>query len=122
MTRRELEIRTKKFHIRILQLCMTLPRNAVGFETCKQLVRCAGSVAANYRATARAKSTADFIHKLGTVLEEADESLYWLEIIQEVQLSDAPDVNELLTEASELTSIFAASIKTIKQNKINLRS
>lgn len=76
MNKKELQQRTKKFHIDVIKLCSDFPRNAAGFETAKQLIRSAGSVGANYRATARAKSTADFIYKIEIVLEEADESHY----------------------------------------------
>jgi len=69
MNRIELENRTKKFHIEIINLCGEFPRNAVGFETSKQSIRAAGSVGANYRATKRAKSNADFINKIQIVLE-----------------------------------------------------
>ncbi len=75
MTRKELQDRTKKFHIDIIKLCGDFPRNAAGFETAKQIIRSAGSVGANYRASMRAKSDADFIYKIQIVLEEADESL-----------------------------------------------
>ena len=88
MNRYMLEKRTKKFHIDIIMLCEKFPRNTVGFETTKQIIRSAGSVGANYRATKRAKSKADYIYKIEIVLEEADETLYWLEIIQETRLSD----------------------------------
>ena len=73
MNRKELQQRTKKFHVDIIKLCGDFPRNAAGFETAKQLIRSAGSVGANYRATSRAKSDADFIYKIEIVLEEADE-------------------------------------------------
>ena len=62
------------------------PKNAAGFETAKQLIRAAGSVGANYRASVRAKSPADFIYKIEIVLEEADESHYWLEVVKDAAL------------------------------------
>src|ERR1700750_3510466 len=82
-SRKELQQRTNKFHVDVIKLCSDFPKNAAGFETAKQLIRSAGSVGANYRATKRAKSNADFIYKIQIVLEEADESLYWLEVINE---------------------------------------
>ncbi|WP_245645674.1 four helix bundle protein [Niabella ginsenosidivorans] len=83
MVRNELQQRTKRFHVDIIRLCGDFPKNAAGFETAKQLIRSAGSVGANYRATVRAKSDADFIYKVEIVLEEADESHYWLEAVKE---------------------------------------
>ena len=89
------------------------------------MIRSAGSVGANYRASVRAKSQADFIYKIEIVLEEADESLYWLEIIQESNLSSFPKITQLIQEAKELTAIFAATDKTLKaknkNNKLDIR-
>jgi four helix bundle protein len=84
MDRKELQQRTKKFHVDVIKLCSDFPRNAAGFQTAKQLIRAAGS--ANYRATVRAKSNADFIYKIEIVLEEANESHYWLEYIRHRQI------------------------------------
>src|SRR6218665_3620594 len=117
MNRQILQARTKKFHIDIIKLCEYLQKNAAGYETGKQLIRSAGSVGANYRATARAKSTADFIYKIEIVLEEADESMYWLEVIQEAGLVKDLDFSHLIKEANELTAIFAAADKTAKNNR-----
>jgi four helix bundle protein len=120
MTRKDLEHRTKNFHINVIKLCASMPKNAAGFETAKQVIRSAGSVGANYRATKRAKSTADFIHKLEIVLEEADESHYWLEIIKEAELlAESSFLNELIKEANELTAIFSSADRTSKQNRNN---
>ena len=115
-----LQQRTKKFHIGIIKLCELFPRNAAGFETAKQLIRSAGSVGANYRAACRAKSKADFIYKLEVVLEEADESLYWLEISKEAGLIHNTDVEILIKEANELVSIFNAADITAKKNRSNI--
>jgi four helix bundle protein len=117
MTRKELQDRTKKFHVDIIKLCSDFPRNAAGFETAKQLIRSAGSVGANYRATVRAKSDADFIYKIQIVLEESDESHYWLEVIRDAGLKTGFEVDRLITEANELTAIFSATDKTAKANK-----
>lgn len=117
MTRSELEKRTKQFHINIIRFCETFPKNAAGFETAKQIIRSAGSIGANYRATKRAKSMSDFIYKIEVVLEEADESLYWLEVIQESGLSKEKILEELIKEANELTAIFAATDKTAKKKR-----
>ena len=116
MNRIELQKRTKQFHIDVIRLCAELPKNAAGFETAKQVIRSAGSVGANYRATVRAKSKADFIYKIEIVLEEADESMYWLEVIKESGLKTGKEVEKLIKEANELTAIFAATDKTAKTN------
>ena len=118
MNRKDLEDRTKKFHVDVIKLCDLLPRTPAGFETAKQVIRSAGSVGANYRSTRRAKSTPDFIYKIEMVLEEADETHYWLEIIKQAGLVVNNDsLDTLIQEAFELTAIFTASAKTIKLNK-----
>lgn len=117
MDRKILQQRAKQFHIDVIKLCETLPRNAAGFEIAKQLIRSAGSVGANYRATARAKSKADFIYKIEIALEEADESHYWLEIIRDAGLKTDNNVERLIGEAYQLTAIFAATDKTAKSNR-----
>lgn len=86
MTKFELPERTKKFHVDVIKLCEHFAKNAAGFETAKQLIRSAGFVGANHRAACRGKSKADFIYKLEIVLEEADESLYWLQVSTEAEL------------------------------------
>jgi four helix bundle protein len=121
MDRKILQQRTKQFHIDVIKLCEKLPRNAAGFEIAKQIIRCAGSVGANYRATARAKSTKDFIYKIEIVLEEADESHYWLEVIRDADLIKGEEIDRLINEANELTAIFAATDKTAKANMKNIR-
>jgi four helix bundle protein len=122
MDRKTLQLRTKQFHIDVIKLCEKLPRNAAGFELAKQIIRSAGSVGANYRATVRAKSKADFIYKIQIVLEEADESLYWLEIIYDTGLVTDNEVKRLIKEADELTAIFAATDRTAKGNLTNQTS
>lgn len=118
MNRKELQQRTKKFHVDVIKLCSDFPKNAAGFETAKQLIRSAGSVGANYRATVRAKSNADFIYKIQIVLEEADESHYWLEVVKEAQIKHGIEVDRLIDEANQLTAIFAATEKTIRHPQI----
>ena len=117
MNRKELQTRTRQFHVAVIKLCSDFPKNAAGFETAKQLIRAAGSVGSNYRATVRAKSDADFIHKIEIVLEEADESHYWLEVVKEAEIRTGNEVDRLIDEANELTAIFAATDKTAKTNK-----
>ena len=114
MNKEELKNRTKTFHIAIIKACETLPKNAAGFELAKQIIRSAGSVGANYRAACRAKSTTDFIYKIEIVIEEADESMYWLEVITEANLLSALTTQPLIKEANELVSIFVATAKTTK--------
>ncbi len=115
MTSEELKSRTKAFHIQVIKLCELLPRNAAGFELGKQVIRSAGSVAANYRAACRGKSKADFIYKLDIVIEEADESMYWLEVIGDAGLADLNITTPLVKEANEIVSIFTASSITAKK-------
>lgn len=118
MNKQDLQLRTKSFHIAIIKLCGNFPRNAAGFETAKQLIRSAGSVGANYRAACRGKSKADFIYKIEIVVEEADESLYWLEVAKEAVLIPASsEIDVLMKEANELVSIFNATDITAKKNK-----
>ena len=117
MTRVMLQHRTKQFNIDVIKLCEDFPKNAAGFEIAKQLIRAAGSVGSNYRATKRAKSKADFIYKVEIVLEEADESHYWLEVVRDSKLKSGIEVDKLIKEAAELTAIFAATDKTAKLNK-----
>ena len=118
MTKFELQDRTRKFHVNVIKLCLNFPKNAAGYETAKQLIRSAGSVGANYRAACRGKSKADFIYKLEIVLEEADESLYWLQISKEAGLVHSlPEADILITEANEIVSIFNAADITAKKNR-----
>ena len=116
MTRKELQER-KKFHVDVIKLCEKFPKNAAGFETAKQLIKAAGSVGANYRASVRAKSSNDFIYKIEVVLEEADESLYWLEVVKDAKLQEGKELDSLINEANELTAIFAATDKTNKAKR-----
>ena len=122
VTKFELQKRTKTFHVNVINLCMKFPKNAAGFETAKQLIRAAGSVGANYRAACRAKSRADFIYKIEIVLEEADESLYWLEVTKEANLIQASEINPLIKEANEMVAIFNKADMTAKKNRdLNLK-
>ena len=116
MDKNILQHRTRKFHIDIIKHCNDFPKTAVGFEIAKQLLRSAGSIAANYRASLRAKSRADFINKIQIVIEESDESHYWLGIIEEAQIKPGDETNRLIKEANELTAIFTATNKTAKSN------
>jgi four helix bundle protein len=105
----DLKKRTKQFALRILKLVAALPSNVQGRAIGNQLVRAGTAVAANYRAACRGRSKAEFIAKLGTVEEEADESAFWMELIIEAELLKAQKVQPLLAEAIELTKIMARS-------------
>ena len=112
-----LKKRTQKFAIDCWQLCSSFPISREYDAFCRQLIRCSSSVGANYRAACRAKSDADFINKLKIVEEEADESMYFLEIFLEISNQKHNEIKQLLSEANELLSITVASIKTMR-NKI----
>lgn len=112
MNRKTLQDRTKQFNIDIVLFCECLPKTPAGFEIAKKLIRSSGSVGANYRATSRSKSQADFAHKLKIVLEEIDESHYWLEIIKATKLSTNSIIDQLIVEANKLTAIFTSANKT----------
>jgi four helix bundle protein len=105
--------RTKQFALVVIRLCRTL-QNAEARIISRQLPRSATSVAANYRAVCRARSTADFTSKLGLVLEEADETLFWLELLIDAGISRREQIHAPLNEANQLVSIFVASLRTAK--------
>jgi four helix bundle protein len=117
MRTEELKLRTKQFALRVIKLVETLPKNKIGDVLGKQILRSATSVAANYCAACRARSKADFISKIAIVEEEADESLFWLELIAESGLMNTERLKDLTKEADELTAIFTATGKTAKQNR-----
>jgi four helix bundle protein len=116
MTPDELKARTKQFALRVIKLVAALPKSIEGRAVANQLVRCGTSVAANYRSACRARSRAEFISKMGVVLEEAHETQLWLELIIEAKLLPAKRVQPLLDEASELVAIFVASRKSASLN------
>jgi four helix bundle protein len=109
--------RTKAFALRILKLVDALPKTAAGRALASQIVRSGTSVAANYRAACRARSTADFITKMGIVEEEADETLFWLELLEESEFVTAGKLTAIKQEANELIAITVASIKTARRNR-----
>jgi four helix bundle protein len=112
--------RTKEFAHRCVKLALALPETALGKHIRGQLIRCSTSVAANYRATCLSQSKAGFIAKISIVLEETDESAFWLEFIIDEKLLNKNLVEPLLQEAEELTAIFASSRKTAStKNKID---
>jgi four helix bundle protein len=110
-----LKQRTKHFALLLIRLCRTIPSSQEGRIITRQLLRSATSVAANYRAVCRARSRTDFISKLGIVLEEADESSFWLELLVDAGLIQRENVKMSLTEANELVAIFVTSLRTAKE-------
>ena len=104
----ELKARTKRFALESLSVRRTLPATEAA-DIGRQLSRSATGVAANYRAACRSRSDVEFIARIGVVLEEADESAFWLEVVTESGLSKQPQALALLDEANQLTAIFAAS-------------
>ncbi len=111
--------RTKDFAIRVLKLIQALPDNRSGRIIANQLGRAATSVAANYRAACRAKSSADLVAKVTVVEEEADESAFWLELVSDVGLIPAEQAADLLNESGQLTAIMVASRKTLLRSNRN---
>lgn len=112
----DLKQRTKQFALRVIKLTESLPNGRVGDVLGRQLLRSGTSVAANYRSACRARSVADFQSEMGIVEEEADESALWLELITESGQMTAEKTASLLAEASELTAIAVASIRTSRIN------
>jgi four helix bundle protein len=109
MTKEELKDRTKLFALRVIKLVKALPKSIEAKIIGNQILRSATSVAANYRAVCRSKSTKDFIAKLAIVIEESDETVFWLELIIESKLIKEALVINLLKEANEITAIMVAS-------------
>ena len=114
MDEMEFKRRTKQFAKDTIKLCRTLPHNREGRLIGNQLFRSGTSIAANYRAACRGRSKAEFISKMAIVEEEADESLLWLELIKEMNISSNPNLDILMKECGELIAITVSSIKTVK--------
>ena len=106
-----------KFAVRVLKMADALPKTASGRTVANQVSRSGCSVAANYRAALRGKSRADFINKITTVLEEADETAFWIELSERADLLPAKRVKAIFTEAEELTKIFNATRTTARNHK-----
>jgi four helix bundle protein len=109
--------RTKAFAVQVINFFVKLPKTDEARIVGRQLLRSGTSVAANYRAVCRAKSRADFISKMGTVVEETDETLLWLELLEEAEVCANPKVKLLKTETDELLLIFATSLATAKSHR-----
>ncbi len=112
----DLKVRTKRFVIGMVRLVRYLPKSVEGRVIGNQVLRSGTSMAANYRAACRARSRAEFLAKLGVVVEEADETIFWLEVISEAGIHEGEDTDELLKEAHQLLAIFAASQRTARRN------
>jgi four helix bundle protein len=117
MTQNKMKARTVKFALRIIRLVENPPNNKTSGVLGHQLLRSGTSVGSNYQASCRAKSRADFVSKLAIVEKEADESIYWMELLIESGQIKKNLADNLMQEAHEILSIVAASIKTIKQKR-----
>jgi four helix bundle protein len=114
MNENDLKKRTKQFGLRVIRLVESLPSGQTAQTIGNQLLRSGMSVGANYRAVCRGRSKADFVAKACISLEEADECLYWIEMLQEAGIVPVERLKDLIKEADELVAIFTASIKTAK--------
>lgn len=114
---KDIKSRTKEFAVNCWKFCSKIPHSREYNAYVNQLLRSSSSVGANYRAAQRAKSTADFINKLKIVEEEADESMYFLELLLEILSNDLEEAKALHAEANELLSIVVASINTARPNQ-----
>jgi four helix bundle protein len=113
----DLRLRTETFALDVVRLCRELPNTPEALNIRNQLGRAATSVAANYRATCRARSRAEFIAKLGVVVEEADEAHMWLGMLVQLDLLGSQNAERLLHEADQLTAIFVASRRTASRSR-----
>lgn len=118
MPDKDLKIRTFRFAIAVGKLVMALPYNSINRVYINQLVKSSSSIGANYRASQRAKSANDFINKLKIVEEEADESIYFLELLLEFNADHYSDIIVLVHEGTEILKIIVASINTSKRNQL----
>ena len=114
MNEEQFKARTKGLALRVIRLVEAMPRGGVADVIGRQLLRSATSVGANYRAACRAKSTADMIAKMGIVEEEADETLYWLELLVEAGLMPESRLADLMQETDQVVAMTVASIKTLR--------
>ena len=113
---KQLKARTKQFAVEVFRFCEDLPDRPQCWVIGKQLMRSGSSVAANYRAACRAQSRAAFVAKMAIVEEEADESLFWLEMVEELSHAPPSTLHPLKQEASELLAIAASSNKSAREN------
>jgi four helix bundle protein len=111
---RELKDRTKMFALRVIKMSDALPKSRAANVITNQILRSSTSMAANYRAVGRARSKAEFLAKIGVVLEEADETVFWLEMLVDSGIVSTEKMRKLLSEANQLMLIFSASRRTAK--------
>ena len=116
MDKIELQKRTKDFAIRIVKLYRALPKTGEAKVIGNQFIRSGTAIAANYRASCRARSNAEFIAKIGVVVEEADETVFWLEMLVDCEIFAESKMKDMIQEGNELLAIFAASQSTSKKN------
>ena len=119
MNETQMKNRTKKFAKEIIRLCRKLPNDREGRLIGNQMFRSGTSVASNYRSACRARSKAEFISKLSIVEEEADETLFWLELITEMKILNEIFMETLMKECNEIIAMIVSSIKTAKMRKYN---
>jgi four helix bundle protein len=119
MDENEFKNRTKQIALRIIRLFEALPNTAKAQIIGKQLLRSATSIGANYRAACRGKSTADVLHKLAIVEEEADESLYWLELLSESDTMPEKKLSALKDDINEIVAMTVSSIKTLRKKSLD---
>lgn len=112
MTKDDLKKRTKDFALRVIKLVNALPKNRTADIIGKQLLRSSTSIGANYRAACLGRSKAEFISKLATVIEETDESIYWMELIVESNLMKKNLLDDLMKEAGEILAIMITTKKS----------
>jgi four helix bundle protein len=122
MKSEEMKARTRAFALRIIRLAESLPNTPTANVIRNQMLRCGPSVGANYRAACRAKSRPDFVSKMGTVEEEADETIYWMELLIDAEIVKRARIAVLLDEADQILSIVISSIKTAKGIRANPQS
>jgi four helix bundle protein len=123
MDKIDFQKRTKYFAINVIRFTKLLPERVIESDVFKrQIIRSASSTAANYRASCRAKSQKDFISKMTIVEEECDETLFWLEMIEECELVKSDVISSLKSEANEILSMVVASIITSKKRLYGSKS
>lgn len=114
---KQMQARTKAFAIRIIRMFQSLPKTDEARIIGRQVLKSGTSVAANYRAVCRAKSSADFVSKMGTVVEETDETLFWIELLEEAGIVHAKKLESIKAETTELLRIFSRSLDTARRRR-----
>ena len=117
MDKKQFQDRTKKLAVRVIKMTETLPHTRAADIIAKQIIRSCTSTAANYRAACRPKSVPDMIHKLNIVAEEADETLFWLELLIETDLIPQAKLQNLLQETDEILAMTITSLKTLRHRQ-----